>query len=178
MQLLILYQKKDIFGILNICHKLSVIIVYQLLLVYHICRQSQIISDNFSAHGSTYPFVISSEEQAMFFEAHITYTPDEEQQAMVYNQIQLKKKRRIIKSYTPSSHRDNSGIVYKDEKGNICFGRFEKLILLDNDESTEQHPRGIIFLTHFPRSDHKFHTSTSVFKEICLDEHIVSLKFQ
>ena len=106
------------------------------LYVYRCCN---LITQNVCAHGKPTPTVLTEEDLALFAKQCISIPSHHT--VTVVSKIHLITPNRVITA-TPASRgflRDNSGIVYVDNAGTICYGQLQKLLLFDSACNGQQH---------------------------------------
>ena len=126
------------------------------------------MTDKICAHGNS--FLLTEEEQRKLSE--VTTVVLDALNHAVYFKIHLRTTRRVIQSASRSrSHRrDNSGIVYSNQDSEICFGKFEKMVIVDSHNEQVQ---GFAIIQCLPRISERL--CNDPVTSMKLDEHIISL---
>lgn len=124
------------------------------------------------AHGTSHPTVLTEEDLELFTEASIT-VPTHDTVSMI-SRIYLKTHNRVITS-KPASRgflRDNSGIVYLNNAGTMCYGRLQKVLLFESASYQSRHAFAVV--TCFIPTVQKLCKDSVT--DCRLDDHITTLR--
>jgi len=113
--------------------------------LYCLHRCCRVISEGLCVHGRPKCVQLTDGEIKLFTEVSVV---PENSVVLTYAKLHLKNTSRFItaKPTSRSLLRDNSGVMYKDCTGSICYGQLQNVLLFEGDR--ESH--GFAIIQHLP----------------------------
>lgn len=136
---------------------------------WFLCRNCNVIEPGYCAHGKAYISAIE-EDIELFQQSSISVPLDAS--CSRYNLIHLMSHNRLIRSKVGSKAvlRNNSGIVYVSNTGDICYGQLINILVFQ----TAKTQQGFAIILSLPYSSFKLcHDDVT---HAMINDHIVSLQ--
>lgn len=95
------------------------------------------IAQSLCVHGRPTCVQLSEQQLKLFSDASVAVP--ENSAALAYSKLHLRNSNRFItaKPTSRSLLRDNSGVMYTDSTGSMCYGQLQNIILLESDQEVK-----------------------------------------
>ena len=131
------------------------------------CR---VITQRLCVHGRPVGIQLANQELKLFTEASFAAP---EKTALAYSKLHLRNTNRFItaKPRSRSRIRDNSGVMYKDRTGSICYGQLENIFLFESNQDVQVFAK----ILYLPPARVQEGLCTDSVTDARLNDHIVTL---